>query len=43
MIKYFEFEKDIEKIDKFINELNKNDINYETKLEKLNSERKKKF
>ncbi len=43
MIKYFEFEKDIEKIDKFINELNKNDINYETKLEKLNSERKKNF
>ncbi len=43
MINYFEFEKDIEKIDKFIFDLNINDINYKSKLEKLNLEKKTKF
>ena len=43
MINYFEFEKDIEKIDKFIFDLNINDINYKSKLEKLNLEKKAKF
>ena len=43
MIKYFEFEKDIEKIDKYITELDENDTNYSVKLEKLKSEKKKKF
>jgi len=43
MINYFEFEKDIEKIDKFIFDLDKNDNNYSSKLDKLNFEKKKKF
>tara|TARA_A100001015_G_scaffold42979_1_gene47128 strand:- start:729 stop:1667 length:939 start_codon:yes stop_codon:yes gene_type:complete len=43
MINYFEFEKDIEKIDKFIFDLDKNDSKYLSKLNKLNSEKKKKF
>ncbi|MFL2519952.1 MAG: acetyl-CoA carboxylase carboxyltransferase subunit alpha [Alphaproteobacteria bacterium] len=40
---YFEFEKDIEKIDKFIFDLDKNDNKYLSKLDKLNFEKKKKF
>ena len=43
MINYFEFEKDIEKIDKFIFDLDKNDNKYLSKLNKLNFEKKKKF
>tara|TARA_B100000989_G_scaffold269143_1_gene224357 strand:- start:288 stop:1226 length:939 start_codon:yes stop_codon:yes gene_type:complete len=43
MINYFEFEKDIEKIDKFIFDLDKNDNKYLSKVDKLNSEKKKKF
>jgi len=43
MINYFEFEKDIEKIDKFIFDLDKNDNKYLSKLDKLNFEKKKKF
>ena len=41
MINYFEFEKDIEKIDKFIFDLDKNDNKYLSKLDKLNFEKKK--
>ncbi len=43
MINYFEFEKDIEKIDKFIFDLDKKDNKYLSKLNKLNFEKKKKF
>ncbi len=43
MINYFEFEKDIEKIDKFIFDLDKNDNKFLSKLDKLNFEKKKKF
>ena len=43
MINYFEFEKDIEKIDKFIFDLDKKDNKYLSKLDKLNFEKKKKF
>ena len=43
MINYFEFEKDIEKIDKFIFDLDKNDNKYLSKLDKLNFEKKNKF
>ncbi len=43
MINYFEFEKDIEKIDNFIINLNKKDVSYISKLEKLNYEKKIKF
>jgi len=43
MINYFEFEKDIEKIDEFIFNLDKKDNKYLSKLDRLNSEKKKKF
>ena len=43
MINYFEFEKDIEKIDEFIFDLDKEDNKYLTKLNRLNAEKKKKF
>ena len=43
MINYFEFEKDIEKIDEFIFDLDKRENKYLTKLDKLNFEKKKKF
>ena len=43
MINYFEFEKDIEKIDEYINDLNKDKIKNVSKIEKLNSEKIKKF
>ncbi len=43
MINYFEFEKDIEKIDEYINDLNKDKVTNVSKIEKLNSEKIKKF
>ena len=43
MINYFEFEKDIEKIDKLIFDLDKKDNKYLSNLDKLNFEKKKKF
>ena len=43
MINYFEFEKDIEKIDKLIFDLDKKDNKYLSNLDKLNFEKKRKF
>ena len=43
MIKYFEFERDIEKVDNLIDELNKKDTIDSKKIEKLNLEKKQKL
>ncbi len=43
MINYFEFEKDIEKIDQYIKQLNPNNTNDISKIERLNFEKNKKL
>ncbi len=43
MINYFEFEKDIEKIDQFIKQLNPDNTNDISKIERLNFEKNKKL